>query len=74
MRSAMDALQMMQDAYGAYRAVLQDCSKETQKAAWADVAEMLKTFETDGKFVAPSELLVAAATKTVAQPKHGLND
>lgn len=74
MRSAMDALQMMQDAYGAYRAVLRDCSGEMQKAAWAEVAEMLKTFETDGRFVAPSELLVAAATKPDAQPKHGLDD
>lgn len=74
MRSAMDALQMMQDAYGAYRAVLQNCSEAVQKAAWAEVAELLKAFETDGQFVAPSELLVAAATKPIAQPKHGLDD
>jgi ubiquinone/menaquinone biosynthesis C-methylase UbiE len=66
MRSAMDALQMMQEAFGAYRAVMSDCSEEVRKAAWAEVAEMLKSFETDGKFVAPSELLVAAATKSNA--------
>jgi ubiquinone/menaquinone biosynthesis C-methylase UbiE len=63
MRSAADALQMMQEAFGAYRAVLSECSEEIRKAAWAEVGEMLKTFETDGNFVAPSELLVAAATK-----------
>lgn len=66
MRSATDALQMMQEAFGAYRAVMSNCSEEARKAAWAEVGEMLKTFETDGKFVAPSELLVAAAKKPAA--------
>lgn len=66
MQSAAEALQMTQEAFGAYRAVLSDCSEEVRKAAWAEVAEMLKTYETDGKFVAPSELLVAAATKPSA--------
>lgn len=69
MQSAVDALQMMQDAYGAYRTVLQDCSEDVQKAAWTEVAEMLKTFEADGKFVVPSELLVAAGTKPQAHTK-----
>ncbi len=73
MQSAKDALQMMQDAYGAYRAVLQDCSEGIQKAAWAEVAQMLKTFETDGKFVAPSELLVAAGTKPQTHTKNVLD-
>lgn len=63
MRSAADSLQMMQDAYGAYRAVISDCTEDVRKAAWAEVAEMLRTYETDGKFVAPSELLIASATK-----------
>jgi ubiquinone/menaquinone biosynthesis C-methylase UbiE len=74
MQSAADALQMMQDAYGAYRAVLRDCSAEIQKAAWDEVSDMLKTFEKDGKFIAPSELLVAAATKPHAPPKNKNND
>ena len=63
MRSAADALQMMQESAGAFRAVVSDCSDEVRKAAWAEVSDMLKTFETDGNFVAPSELLVAGATK-----------
>jgi SAM-dependent methyltransferase len=66
MDSAADALHMMQEAYGAYRAVLSDCSEDIRRAAWAEVAEMLKSFETNGRFVAPSELLVAAATKPAA--------
>lgn len=74
MRSAMDALQMMKDAYGAYRAVLRDCSAEIQRAAWEEVSDMLKTFEKDGQFIAPSELLVAAATKPLAPPKNKNND
>jgi len=63
MPSVTDAVQMMQEAFGAYRAVLSDCSKEVREAAWAEVADMSRTFEADGKFVAPSELLVAAGTK-----------
>lgn len=69
MASAVDALQMMQDAYAANRAVLRDSSEEVRDAAWAEVLDMLKTFETNGKFVAPSELLVAAATKPRTNPR-----
>lgn len=74
LQSATDALQMMQDAYGAYRAVLRDCSAEIQKAAWEEVSDMLKTFEKDGKFIAPSELLIVAATKPHAPPKNKNDD
>lgn len=74
MQSAADALQMMQDAYGAYRAVLRDCSAEIQQTAWAEVSDMLKTFEKDGKFIAPSELVVAAATKPLVPPKKKNDD
>jgi hypothetical protein len=34
-----------------------------QVAAWAEVAETLKRFETPGGFAAPAEVLVAAAAK-----------
>lgn len=63
MRSATDALQMMQEAFGAYRAVLSDCAEDVRSAAWAEVAGFLKTFETSKGFVAPSELIVAAAAR-----------
>lgn len=63
MRSAADALQMMQESGAVYRAVVGDCSEAVRAAAWADVAEMLKTYETGDGFVAPAELLVAAGTR-----------
>jgi SAM-dependent methyltransferase len=61
--SAAQALAMMQEAYGAYRAVVSDCPERVRVAAWAEVAETLTTFETPAGFVAPREVLVAAGTK-----------
>lgn len=64
MPSAAEALAMMQEAFGAYRAVLSDSPEAVRAAAWKEVAEMLTTFETPTGFVAPAEVLVAAGTKT----------
>jgi ubiquinone/menaquinone biosynthesis C-methylase UbiE len=61
--SATEALTMMQEAFGAYRAVLAESPEAVQAAAWAEVAEALKTFETPEGFVAQAEVLVAAGTK-----------
>jgi SAM-dependent methyltransferase len=61
--SAEEALQMMQEAFGAYRAILSDSPEEVRKAAWAEVAETLKGFESATGFAAPAELLVAAGAK-----------
>ncbi|HKI65036.1 MAG TPA: class I SAM-dependent methyltransferase [Burkholderiales bacterium] len=58
-----DVISMMQDAFGAYRAVVSDCSEAVRKAAWAEVAEALKRFETAAGFEGPAELLVAAGVK-----------
>lgn len=63
MPSAAHTLEMMREAFGAYRAVVSDCSEAVRTAAWAEVAEMLKDFETSGGFKAPMELLVAAGMK-----------
>jgi SAM-dependent methyltransferase len=63
MPSAARALTMMQEAFGAYRAAVNDCPEAVQVAAWAEVAETLKTFETAAGFVAPAEVLVAAGVK-----------
>jgi hypothetical protein len=52
----------MQEAFGAYRAVVGDSPEAVQVAAWAEVAETLKSFETPTGFVAPAEVLVAAGT------------
>jgi SAM-dependent methyltransferase len=60
--SAAEALTMMQEAFGAYRAVISDSPEAVRTAAWADVAEVLEAFE-DREFVAAAEVLVAAGTK-----------
>jgi SAM-dependent methyltransferase len=63
MPSATQASAMMQEAFGAYRAVVSDRPEAVRLAAWAEVAETLKTFETPTGFVAPAEVLVAAGVK-----------
>jgi ubiquinone/menaquinone biosynthesis C-methylase UbiE len=64
MPSAAQALAMMQEAFGAYRAVLSDSPEAVRIAAWTEVAETLRTFDTPTGFVAPAEVLVAAGTKS----------
>jgi hypothetical protein len=64
MFSAAQALGMMQEAFGAYRAVLSDSSEAVRAAAWTEVAETLTAFETPMGFVGPAEVLVAAGTKS----------
>jgi ubiquinone/menaquinone biosynthesis C-methylase UbiE len=63
MPSAGQALEMMQEAFGAYRAVVSDCSEAVRQAAWAEVTETLKGFETATGFEGPAEVLVAAGVK-----------
>lgn len=63
MLSARHALEMMQEAFGAYRAVVSSCSEAVRTAAWAEVAETLRGFETPTGFEAPAEVLVAAGAK-----------
>jgi hypothetical protein len=63
MASAAAALTMMQEAFGAYRAVIRDSPEPVQAAAWAEVAEMLTTFETPNGFVGSAEVLAAAGVK-----------
>lgn len=65
MPSAVHALNMLQEAAGAYRAVVSECSEAVRTAAWAEVAEMLKSFEVDSGFEAPAEVLVAAGVRPV---------
>src|SRR5262245_1173541 len=60
MPSASQALTMMQDAFGAYRAVISDQPQAVQEAAWAEVAETLSGFDTPKGFVAPAEVLIVA--------------
>jgi len=61
MASATRALEMMREAFGAYRAVVSDSPEAVRIAAWAEVGEALKAFESETGFEAPTEVLVAAA-------------
>ena len=63
MASAEQALDMMREAFGAYRAVLSDVPEAIRISAWNEVAEMLASFETPAGFEAPMEVLVAAGTR-----------
>jgi SAM-dependent methyltransferase len=63
MPSATHALEMMREAFGAYRAVVSDSPEVVRVAAWKEVAEILKTFETSTGFEGPAEVLVAAGLK-----------
>lgn len=65
MPSAQDALEMIQEAFGAYRAVIKDCTEDVKKSAWAEVAEVLKSYETPEGFEAPAEVIVGAGTKNL---------
>lgn len=61
--SAVQALTMMQEAFGAYRAVVSDCPDTVRAAAWAEVAEALRSFESTTEFAALAEVLVAGGAK-----------
>jgi len=63
MESATQALEMMREAFGAYRAVLSDATEAVRTAAWAEVAQALESFQTAARFEAPAEVLVAAAAR-----------
>ena len=63
MPSAAPVLTMMQEAFGAYRAVLSECSEAVRAAAWAEVAQTIRIFETGAGFEAPAEVWVAAGSK-----------
>ena len=60
MPSAAEALAMMQEAFGAYRAVIGDQPKPVQEAAWAEVTATLSGFETPTGFTAPAEVVIVA--------------
>lgn len=63
MPGASDALQMIQEGFGAYRAVLEGCSDEIRAASWREVSETLNQFESANGFEAPSEVLVVSGSK-----------
>lgn len=62
--SASDALMLMQEAAGAYRAVVADLNDAEKSRAWSEVHECLKQFEAaGGGFETEAELLIGSGAK-----------
>jgi ubiquinone/menaquinone biosynthesis C-methylase UbiE len=58
------ALEMMQQAFGAYRAVVANLGEAEKSRAWDDVHECLKQFETHDRFETEFEFIIGAGTTT----------
>lgn len=61
--SARDALQMLREAAGAYRAVVADLSDDAQARAWDEVLECMKQFESGAGFEAQVEAVIGAGAR-----------
>lgn len=61
--SASGALEMMQQAFGAYRAVVAELSDAEKSYAWSEVYECLKNFETNGAFETEFEFIIGSGAK-----------
>ena len=60
---ADQTLMMIQEAFGAYRAVISDCTEETKAAAWQEVREYLGSIDSGNGIETPAQVLVASARK-----------
>ncbi len=58
--SAKEAMQLMQEAAGAYRAVVADLDEAAKARAWEDVHDCLKQFESDGRFETQLEAIIGS--------------
>jgi len=61
--SAAEVLEMMQQAFGAYRAVVADLGENERSKAWADVQKCLKQFEGDSGFETEFEFVIGSGAK-----------
>jgi ubiquinone/menaquinone biosynthesis C-methylase UbiE len=61
--SASDALKLMQEAAGAYRAVVANLSDAEKSRAWSEVHQCLKQFEGSGGFETEFELMIGSGAK-----------
>jgi len=62
--SAAEALDMMQQAFGAYRAVVADLGEAEQSQAWAEVRDCLAQFDHGNGFEAELEFMIGSGTRT----------
>lgn len=65
--SVDDALTMMQEAFGAYRAVLSDLKEEKRERAWAEIRECLEQFSDQGNVEAEMSLLLVSGASAKIQ-------
>lgn len=63
LRRASDAMQLMQEAAGAYRAVVADLSEEDRTKAWSEVHECLKQFESEDRFETELEFFIGSGAR-----------
>ena len=61
--SAAETLQMMQEAFGAYRAVVAELGAAERARAWGEVSDFLKSFETESGFVTELEFLIGSGAR-----------
>jgi len=61
--SAEECLAFEQESFGALHQMLAGLSAAEQDEAWAEIEEFLETYEQNGRFTGPCQMLVAAATK-----------
>lgn len=61
--SAADALEMMQQAFGAYRAVVAELADADKSRAWGEVYECLKEFESTRGFETEFEFTIGSGAK-----------
>lgn len=59
------ALDMMREAFGAYRAVVAELSDAARSNAWAEVHDCLKQFETSGAFETEFEFIIGSGAKSL---------
>lgn len=60
---ASDAVQLMREAAGAYRAVVADLSEEDRSKAWSEVHECLQQFESGDRFETELEFFIGSGAR-----------
>ena len=63
LESAANALQIMRQAFGAFRAVISELGEAEQEAAWAEVGDYLASLEGPAGFEAERTFIVASGAK-----------
>ena len=61
--SAKDCLRFEKESFGALHQMLDGLDHEAKEAAWAEVEEVLRAFEQDGRFVGPCTMIAACGRR-----------